>query len=130
MSDLFVSFCVSTFVIDLLQLINPTLTLDEISLEDRTCDTGKWISIYRSWKYKSHLCCVSCLKRMLYYRWKLTQPLDLIRYGPRQLKKAAFSRNGTLNCEFKFSTFSCTKRRSQLKVNHHQLSSIGEKECR
>ncbi|GAA5811077.1 hypothetical protein MFLAVUS_004506 [Mucor flavus] len=36
-------------------------------------------------------------------------------YGPRQLKKAAFSRNGTLNCDFKFATFSCTKRRGQMK---------------
>lgn len=36
-------------------------------------------------------------------------------YGPRQLKKAAFSQNGTLNCEFKFSTFSCTKRRGQMR---------------
>ncbi|KAI8388668.1 ribosomal protein S5 domain 2-type protein [Radiomyces spectabilis] len=36
-------------------------------------------------------------------------------YGPRQLKKAAFSRNGTLNCEFRFSTFSCTKRRGHIR---------------
>ncbi|KAI7888109.1 ribosomal protein S5 domain 2-type protein [Mucor mucedo] len=36
-------------------------------------------------------------------------------YGPRQLKKAAFSRNGTLNCDFKFSTFSCSKRRNHMR---------------
>ncbi|KAI9032661.1 ribosomal protein S5 domain 2-type protein [Phycomyces nitens] len=36
-------------------------------------------------------------------------------YGPRQLKKAGFSRNGTLNCEFKFSTFSCAKRRNNIR---------------
>jgi hypothetical protein len=39
-------------------------------------------------------------------------------YGPRQLKKAAFSRNGTLNCEFKFSTFSCQKKRGHIKVKY------------
>ncbi|KAG0173681.1 hypothetical protein DFQ28_009183 [Apophysomyces sp. BC1034] len=36
-------------------------------------------------------------------------------YGPRQLKKSGFSKNGTLNCEFKFSTFSCAKRRGHLR---------------
>ncbi|KAI7872496.1 ribosomal protein S5 domain 2-type protein [Spinellus fusiger] len=36
-------------------------------------------------------------------------------YGPRQLKKSGFSRNGTLNCEFKFSTFSCTKKRNHMR---------------
>ncbi|KAI7855832.1 ribosomal protein S5 domain 2-type protein [Circinella umbellata] len=36
-------------------------------------------------------------------------------YGPRQLKRAGFSSNGTLNCEFKFSTFSCTKRRAHMR---------------
>ncbi|KAI8980401.1 ribosomal protein S5 domain 2-type protein [Pilobolus umbonatus] len=36
-------------------------------------------------------------------------------YGPRQLKKAGFSNQGTINCEFKFSTFSCQKRRNHMK---------------
>ncbi|KAI9265195.1 ribosomal protein S5 domain 2-type protein [Phascolomyces articulosus] len=36
-------------------------------------------------------------------------------YGPRQMKRAGFSSNGTLNCEFKFSTFSCTKRRTHMR---------------
>ncbi|ORZ19510.1 ribosomal protein S5 domain 2-type protein [Absidia repens] len=36
-------------------------------------------------------------------------------YGPRQLKRVGFSPHGTLNCEFKFSTFSCTKRRGHMR---------------
>ncbi|KAI8097719.1 ribosomal protein S5 domain 2-type protein [Halteromyces radiatus] len=36
-------------------------------------------------------------------------------YGPRQLKKTGFSPQGILNCEFKFSTFSCTKRRGHMR---------------
>ncbi|EIE83106.1 hypothetical protein G6F46_005872 [Rhizopus delemar] len=36
-------------------------------------------------------------------------------YGPRQLKKSSFSQNGTLNCDFKFSPFSCVKRRSAVR---------------
>ncbi|KAI8149958.1 ribosomal protein S5 domain 2-type protein [Fennellomyces sp. T-0311] len=36
-------------------------------------------------------------------------------YGPRQLKRSGFSANGTLNCDFKFSTFSCTKRRGHIR---------------
>ncbi|KAI9491510.1 ribosomal protein S5 domain 2-type protein [Zychaea mexicana] len=36
-------------------------------------------------------------------------------YGPRQLKRSGFSSNGTLNCEFKFSTFSCSKRRGHMR---------------
>ncbi|CAO0792404.1 unnamed protein product [Mucor circinelloides] len=36
-------------------------------------------------------------------------------YGPRQLKKADFSNLCKLNCDFKFSTFSCTKRRGQIR---------------
>ena len=31
------------------------------------------------------------------------------------MKRAGFSSNGTLNCEFKFSTFSCTKRRAHMR---------------
>ncbi|KAI8387264.1 ribosomal protein S5 domain 2-type protein [Blakeslea trispora] len=34
-------------------------------------------------------------------------------YGPRQLKKAEFSNLCKLYCDFRFSTFSCTKRRGQ-----------------
>ncbi|KAI8875462.1 ribosomal protein S5 domain 2-like protein [Backusella circina FSU 941] len=46
-------------------------------------------------------------------------------YGPRQLKKAAFSRNGTLNCEFKFSTFSCQKKRGHIKdAEEKELSQV------
>ncbi|KAL1926827.1 hypothetical protein VTP01DRAFT_5473 [Rhizomucor pusillus] len=36
-------------------------------------------------------------------------------YGPRQLKRAGFSSNGILNCELKFATFSCTKRRQHMR---------------
>ncbi|KAI8076460.1 ribosomal protein S5 domain 2-type protein [Gilbertella persicaria] len=36
-------------------------------------------------------------------------------YGPRQLKKAEFSNLCKLYCDFRFSTFSCTKRRGQIK---------------
>ncbi|KAI7880188.1 ribosomal protein S5 domain 2-like protein [Lichtheimia hyalospora FSU 10163] len=36
-------------------------------------------------------------------------------YGPRQLKRSGFSNNGTLNCEFKFATFSCAKRRGHMR---------------
>ncbi|KAI8338045.1 ribosomal protein S5 domain 2-type protein [Chlamydoabsidia padenii] len=36
-------------------------------------------------------------------------------YGPRQLKKVGFSPHGTLNCEFKFATFSCAKRRGHMR---------------
>ncbi|KAF9428967.1 hypothetical protein BGZ94_000308 [Podila epigama] len=38
-------------------------------------------------------------------------------YGPRSVKKAgqAFSGHGTLNCEIKFATFSCAKRRSNVR---------------
>ncbi|KAI7898761.1 ribosomal protein S5 domain 2-type protein [Cokeromyces recurvatus] len=36
-------------------------------------------------------------------------------YGPRQLKKAEFSPLCKLNCDFKFSTFSCIKRRGQIR---------------
>ncbi|RUS17431.1 ribosomal protein S5 domain 2-type protein [Endogone sp. FLAS-F59071] len=32
-------------------------------------------------------------------------------YGPRQTKKQTFSNKGLLNCELKFATFSCAKRR-------------------
>lgn len=40
-------------------------------------------------------------------------------YGPRQLKKADFSNLCKLNCDFKFSTFSCTKRRGQMRVSYN-----------
>ncbi|CAG8627212.1 9654_t:CDS:2 [Ambispora leptoticha] len=33
-------------------------------------------------------------------------------YGPRQTKLPAFSGKGNLNCDFKFASFSCAKRRS------------------
>ncbi|KAG1447724.1 hypothetical protein G6F56_009169 [Rhizopus delemar] len=36
-------------------------------------------------------------------------------YGPRQLKKSAFSQNGTINCDFKFSPFSRIKRRTAIR---------------
>ncbi|CAO3639920.1 unnamed protein product [Cunninghamella echinulata] len=36
-------------------------------------------------------------------------------YGPRQLKSVGFSPEGILNCEFKFSTFSCIKRRGYMR---------------
>ncbi|RCH88416.1 hypothetical protein CU097_009065 [Rhizopus azygosporus] len=36
-------------------------------------------------------------------------------YGPRQLKKASFSQNGIINCDFKFSPFSNIKRRSAVR---------------
>ncbi|KAJ2956921.1 hypothetical protein NQZ79_g7283 [Umbelopsis isabellina] len=33
-------------------------------------------------------------------------------YGPRQMKKPSFTGKGVLNCEIKFATFSCKKRRA------------------
>lgn len=39
-------------------------------------------------------------------------------YGPRPVKRAGqgFSDRGTLNCEIKFATFSCVKRRGTMRV--------------
>lgn len=39
-----------------------------------------------------------------------------IRYGPRQMKKPSFTGKGVLNCEIKFATFSCKKRRAYQRV--------------
>ncbi|KAJ9075328.1 3'-5'-exoribonuclease [Entomophthora muscae] len=48
-------------------------------------------------------------------------------YGPRQLKKQAFSAKATLICDFKFATFSCTKRKGWLKDNKEkEMSSMLE----
>ncbi|ORX48810.1 ribosomal protein S5 domain 2-like protein [Hesseltinella vesiculosa] len=36
-------------------------------------------------------------------------------YGPRQLKRVGFSSQGTLTCDFKFSSFSCVQRRNHMR---------------
>ncbi|RUS24603.1 ribosomal protein S5 domain 2-type protein [Jimgerdemannia flammicorona] len=42
---------------------------------------------------------------------RLITPPPRCSYGPRQNKKQTFSNMGLLNCEFKFASFSCSKRR-------------------
>ncbi|KAK9720288.1 3'-5'-exoribonuclease [Basidiobolus ranarum] len=46
-------------------------------------------------------------------------------YGPRQAKKPSFNNKGELNCEFKFTPFSCVKRRGHLRdAQERELSQI------
>jgi hypothetical protein len=80
---------------------------------------SQWINVYGVWECQSRLRSVSVL------RWKM--PLAprnswywsiwlSIRYGPRQMKKPSFTGKGVLNCEIKFATFSCKKRRAYQRV--------------
>ena len=82
------------------------------SSSTRAHNTSKWLSLRRDRKDQDCLCGASLVHNLRLQQTNLPHS-----YGPRQSKNTAYSDNGRLNVEVKYTPYSSQKRKAPIRVS-------------